>query len=245
MKTQLKADLMLVIVTLGWGMSYYFIDICLKEMGTFTLNAFRFLGAFLAAGVLAFSRLKHVNIVTLKYSLYIGIALVIVYIGATFGVKYTSLSNAGFLCALAVVFTPVLAFFCKEAKTRQKADGRNSAVHYRYCAYDAGRPFQNGIRRYIVSYVRFCILHRSAHHRSGSFQSRCQCIPARGLPAGFYWRFHAGAFVYIRRTFSAVLTSGVERCDISCCFLYRRSVHRTGSRAAIHHSSSRWRHIHT
>lgn len=54
MKTQLKADLMLVIVTLGWGMSYYFIDICLKEMGTFTLNAFRFLGAFLAAGVLAF-----------------------------------------------------------------------------------------------------------------------------------------------------------------------------------------------
>ncbi|MCU6755322.1 Predicted permease%2C DMT superfamily [uncultured Eubacterium sp.] len=120
MKTQLKADLMLVIVTLGWGMSYYFIDICLKEMGTFTLNAFRFLGAFLAAGVLAFPRLKHVNMVTLKYSLYIGIALVIVYIGATFGVKYTSLSNAGFLCALAVVFTPVLAFFVKKQKPGRK-----------------------------------------------------------------------------------------------------------------------------
>ena len=111
MKTQLKADLMLVIVTLGWGMSYYFIDICLKEMDTFTLNAFRFLGAFLAAGVLAFPRLKHVNMATLKYSL---------YIGATFGVKYTSLSNAGFLCALAVVFTPVLAFFVKKQKSGRK-----------------------------------------------------------------------------------------------------------------------------
>lgn len=120
MKTQVKADLMLVIVTLGWGMSYYFIDICLKEMDTFTLNAFRFLGAFLVTGVLAFPRLKHVSMTTLKYSLYIGITLVIMYIGATFGVKYTSLSNAGFLCALTVVFTPVLAFFIRKQKPGRK-----------------------------------------------------------------------------------------------------------------------------
>ena len=197
MKTQLKADLMLVIVTLGWGMSYYFIDICLKEMGTFTLNAFRFLGAFLAGRRACFPRLKHVNMVTLKYSLYIGIALVIVYIGATFGVKYTSLSNAGFLCALAVVFTPVLAFFVKKQKP-----GRKLMVVIVLCIIGIALMtldwrFQNGIRRYIVSYVRFCILHRSAHHRSGSFQSRCQCIPARGLPAGFYRHFHAGVFVHI------------------------------------------------
>ena len=67
MKTQLKADLMLVLVTLGWGVSYYMMDLCLAEMDPFTLNAFRFLGAFLVAGILAFPKLRTVNKVTLMY----------------------------------------------------------------------------------------------------------------------------------------------------------------------------------
>lgn len=108
MKTQVKADLMLVLVTLCWGVSYYMIDLCLVEMGTFNLNAFRFLGAFIIAAIFTFPKLKGVNKETLKYAFFIGFSLVFVYIGATFGVMYTSLSNSGFLCALSVVFTPLL-----------------------------------------------------------------------------------------------------------------------------------------
>lgn len=108
MKTQVKADLMLVLVTLCWGVSYYMIDLCLVEMGTFNLNAFRFLGAFIIAVIFTFPKLKGVNKETLKYAFFIGFSLVFVYIGATFGVMYTSLSNSGFLCALSVVFTPLL-----------------------------------------------------------------------------------------------------------------------------------------
>lgn len=108
MKTQVKADLMLVLVTLCWGVSYYMMDLCLVEMGTFNLNAFRFLGAFIIAAIFTFPKLKGVNKETLKYAFFIGFSLVFVYIGATFGVMYTSLSNSGFLCALSVVFTPLL-----------------------------------------------------------------------------------------------------------------------------------------
>lgn len=108
MKTQLKADLMLVLVTLGWGVSYYMMDLCLAEMDPFTLNAFRFLGAFLVAGILAFPKLRTVNKVTLMYSVIVALSLVFVYTGATFGVKYTTLSNSGFLCALTVIFVPIL-----------------------------------------------------------------------------------------------------------------------------------------
>ncbi len=61
MKTQLKADLMLVLVTLCWGVSYYLMDISLTDMGPFTLNAYRFLGAFAAGCFLTFPRLKSVN----------------------------------------------------------------------------------------------------------------------------------------------------------------------------------------
>lgn len=114
MSKQVKADFMLVLVTLCWGVSYYMMDVSLGDVGPFTLNAFRFLGAFAIAMILAFPKLKTVNGTTLKYSVLVGAALVFVYIGATFGVMYTSLSNSGFLCALTVVFTPILAFFFKK-----------------------------------------------------------------------------------------------------------------------------------
>lgn len=120
MKTQVKADLMLVLVTLCWGISYYLMDLCLREMGSFNLNAFRFLGAFVVAGIVAFPKLKGVNKTTLKYAFWIGLSLVFVYMGATFGVMYTSLSNSGFLCALTVVFTPILGFFIKKQKPERK-----------------------------------------------------------------------------------------------------------------------------
>lgn len=113
MTKQLKSDLMLLMVVFFWGISYYLMDRSLTEMGPFTLNAFRFCGAFIIAVIFSFPKLKSVNWMTIKYSIYIGIALLFVYIGATYGVLYTSLSNAGFICALSVVFTPLFGFVFK------------------------------------------------------------------------------------------------------------------------------------
>ncbi|MEG0291692.1 MAG: DMT family transporter [Anaerovoracaceae bacterium] len=117
---QLKADMMLVLVTLCWGISYLLMDIALEELEPFVLNTFRFFGAFVIASIVAFPRIKSVNKETIKYSIFVGIALYFVYIGCTFGVMYTSISNAGFLCALAVVFTPLLAFiFLKQVPNKK------------------------------------------------------------------------------------------------------------------------------
>ncbi len=120
MTKQVKADIMLLLVTLFWGISYWLIDLSLADVNPFMLNALRFLIAFFAAGIVAFPKLKTVNKVTLKYSAVIGVALLFVYIGATFGVRYTSLSNAGFLCALTVVITPILAFTVLKQKPEKK-----------------------------------------------------------------------------------------------------------------------------
>lgn len=111
---------MLLMVTLFWGVSYWLIDVSLTETTPFALNAIRFLLAFFIAVAMAFPKLKTVNRETLKYSIFIAVSLVFVYIGATFGVKYTSLSNAGFLCALTVVMTPVLAFVFLKQKLEKK-----------------------------------------------------------------------------------------------------------------------------
>lgn len=120
MKTQLKADLMLVVVTLCWGVSYYLMDVALQDIEPFTLNAFRFLGAFVVAGILAFKNLKNVSRETLKYSVLIGTVLVFVYAGATFGVKYTTLSNSGFLCALTVIFVPLIEIIFLRKRVEKK-----------------------------------------------------------------------------------------------------------------------------
>lgn len=118
--TQFKADLMLLCVTICWGVSYFLMDLCMEEMDPFTLNTYRFLGAFTVAGILTFPRLRSVNRTTMKYAFLVSIIITVVYVAATFGVKYTSQSNAGFLCALAVVFTPIFAFLIKKVVPEKK-----------------------------------------------------------------------------------------------------------------------------
>lgn len=112
--------MMLVLVTLGWGISYYFMDISMAEMGPFTLNAYRFFGAFIVAALLTFRKVIHVNKETLIGSLMIGTALVIVYTCVTFGVEYTTLNNSAFLCSTTVIATPVLELFILRKKPTLK-----------------------------------------------------------------------------------------------------------------------------
>ncbi|NLD87560.1 MAG: DMT family transporter, partial [Clostridiales bacterium] len=113
---QTRADILLLAVVFLWGASYLLMDYSLDELDPFNINAFRFLFAFLTAFVVGGKKLFPVSKATVKYSALLGFVLVIVYFGATFGVKYTSISNAGFLCSLTVVSTPILAFFFKKQK---------------------------------------------------------------------------------------------------------------------------------
>lgn len=119
-KKQFEADMMLLFVTLSWGVSYITTDWALVELTPFTLNAYRFGGAFIVAVIIGFNKLKNVNRKTLKYSFFIGTALFVVYFGCTYGILYTSLSNAGFLVALPVVTTPIIAYIFKGIKPDRK-----------------------------------------------------------------------------------------------------------------------------
>lgn len=117
---QLMADMGLLIVTMAWGVSYALMRVALSELQPMTLNAYRFLFAFFISFLLGFKKMKGVSKTTIKYSLYIACMLFIVYTGCTYGVLYTSLSNAGFLCALPVLFTPILAFIFKKERFTRK-----------------------------------------------------------------------------------------------------------------------------
>ena len=58
---QMQADLMLVLVTLCWGVSYYLMDLSLTDLDPFTLNAHRFLGAFVIAAALSWKKIRNSN----------------------------------------------------------------------------------------------------------------------------------------------------------------------------------------
>lgn len=120
MSKQRKADLLLVMVTAFWGTSYYLTDLCLQDLPPMCLNAFRFLSAFLVLGIVFHKNLRSLNRVTLRYSLLIGTALTGTYVFYGYGVSLTSLSNAGFICALPVVITPVFAFIINRTRPSRK-----------------------------------------------------------------------------------------------------------------------------
>lgn len=110
MTRQKKADLLLVIVTGFWGCSYYLSDLALGEMPPFALCAFRFLLAFVLLSLVLLPKMRSVSRRTLLWAIPAGLSLTLTYIGATVGLLYTSISNAGFICALPVITTPILSF---------------------------------------------------------------------------------------------------------------------------------------
>ena len=114
MSKQKKADFMLLLVTLFWGASYYMIDISLRDLQPMMLNAVRFLVAFALMGAVFFNKIKSVSKETLKYACIAGVAMSGAYLCCTLGVLHTSLSNAGFLGGLSVIFTPILGLIFKK-----------------------------------------------------------------------------------------------------------------------------------
>lgn len=117
---QLMADSMLLFVTLSWGVSYYMMDLCLEEMGTFTLNSYRFGFAFIVAYAFFNKKMKNTSKTTLIYGAIISLVLTIMYISATEAVKHTTLTNIGFLIALSVIITPALEFAISKKKPSNK-----------------------------------------------------------------------------------------------------------------------------
>lgn len=108
MNSQLKANLMLFIVTVFWGSSYLFMKMGLVVIQEFNLIALRFGIGFILAGMVFYRRLIKVDYQTIKYAFLLGSILFSVFTTVTFGVKTTSASNAGFLVSLTVIFVPLL-----------------------------------------------------------------------------------------------------------------------------------------
>ncbi|MFB7305200.1 DMT family transporter [Heyndrickxia sporothermodurans] len=104
----LKAELMILIVTIFWGSSYLFMKLGLDSLGEFNLIALRFGLAFLVAGAIFHRKFLRMSKELLSYSILLGFILFVIFTAVTFGLNTTTTSNAGFLISLTVVFVPLI-----------------------------------------------------------------------------------------------------------------------------------------
>lgn len=104
----LKADFLILMITLCWGSSYIFMKLGLNSIEEFNLIALRCGFAFLLSAALFHKSLRHTDLKTLKYAALLGLLLFGVFTGIMFGLKTTTTSNAGFLISLTVIFVPLI-----------------------------------------------------------------------------------------------------------------------------------------
>lgn len=104
----LKGDILMLVVTMIWGSSYIFMKMGLNTIEGFNLVGLRFGIAFIIAGIVFYKRLLHIDFKTIKYGFILGTIIFAAISTVTIGVKYTSVSNAGFLFSLTVIFVPLI-----------------------------------------------------------------------------------------------------------------------------------------
>jgi len=120
LKVQTKADLALILITMFWGASCLLTKIGLSGLEPLTLMALRFIFAFALSAAVFGRRIASSGLITVKYAAILAGILFVVFAFMTYGVKYTTASNAGFLTCLASVFIPIFAFVFLKQKQEKK-----------------------------------------------------------------------------------------------------------------------------
>jgi drug/metabolite transporter (DMT)-like permease len=119
MKIQLKADLMLVCVAAFWGSSCLLTKIALEDLQEFNLVAIRFIFGFVLSFFALFRKLR-IDKKCIGYAAALGTNYLAVLMLMTYGVKYTTVSKAGFLTCLASVFVPFISVVILKKKLSRK-----------------------------------------------------------------------------------------------------------------------------
>ena len=104
-----EAELLLIAITVVWGLTFSLVKKSLAEIQPFVFMAWRFWLAFIVTGLLCLKKLRVIDRGMLKAGLFLGVLLFASYAFQTFGLKYTTAGNAGFITGLFIVFVPVLS----------------------------------------------------------------------------------------------------------------------------------------
>jgi len=111
MKKSLRADLILLLVTIFWGAGFPATKIALQTMTPYYHIGFRFAIASILLSILFCKKLKNLNKSLIKPALVLSSLLFATYAFQTVGIQYTTASKSSFFSGLAVLIVPLLSVF--------------------------------------------------------------------------------------------------------------------------------------
>lgn len=109
MTKQIKADLSLLFVTVGWGASFMLTKNALTHLETYNFLAIRFFIAFVFSAIIFRKQMLKIDKKTLWSGIGVGIVLYISYAFQTVGLNYTTASKSAFITGFSVVLVPVFS----------------------------------------------------------------------------------------------------------------------------------------
>lgn len=115
-----KANLLMLIVVFFWGLSYLFTRQGLESLSVFNFIALRFGVGFVAAALIFAKHFSAVNKKTIYGGAVLGFFLFLVFTGLNYGIQFTTISNAGFLGSLTVLFVPILSSLIDRKRPEKK-----------------------------------------------------------------------------------------------------------------------------
>lgn len=129
MSKQIKADLALVGVAVGWGSSFILTKNSLATLATYNFLAIRFIIAFAISSIIFYKNMLQIDKNTLKYGFLIGSILFAGYAFQTVGLNYTAASKSAFITGFSVVLVPLLsALFFKKIPEKAAVIGAVMAL---------------------------------------------------------------------------------------------------------------------
>ncbi|MDD3803541.1 MAG: DMT family transporter [bacterium] len=116
MKRHFKADMMLLLATIFWGLTFVTVKDAMNYSETFSFIAARFfIGAILVLPF-AFKKLKAISKRTLNDALVLGVLVFSGFALQTAGLRETSSTRSAFITGLSVVLVPLISFLINKTK---------------------------------------------------------------------------------------------------------------------------------
>ncbi|MFK5882771.1 MAG: DMT family transporter [Candidatus Izemoplasma sp.] len=110
-KNVVRAEMMLVVVTIIWGLGFPITDIALESgFGTNTIMVGRFLTASILLTAIYYKKIKEFDKKTVIYGAFTGIFLFLGFYYQTLGNAYTTPTKNGFITQLNIIFVPFLYY---------------------------------------------------------------------------------------------------------------------------------------
>lgn len=113
-----KAEFILLLVTLAWGLSFPLIKLTLTDVSPVLFNFIRFAVTLLLFIIFFYKKIKHVKYIDLKYGLILGVFMILGFVFQTIGLQYTTASKSAFITGTNLIFIPFIQFVILKSKPK-------------------------------------------------------------------------------------------------------------------------------